>query len=95
MFIREKTIFIPSYVCRNGLKYVIPRKGYVWEEKFKSVRLKETCSTKRWESSKERDHSEDQGVGGRKGSEWILGKLAWGVWIGFEELRTVTGGRLL
>jgi hypothetical protein len=23
-------------------------------------------------------HSEDQGVGGRMGSEWILGRLAWG-----------------
>jgi hypothetical protein len=27
----------------------------------------------------ERDHLEDQGVGGRMGSEWILGRLAWGV----------------
>jgi hypothetical protein len=26
------------------------------------------------------------------GSEWILGRLAWGVWIGFDCLRTVTGG---
>jgi hypothetical protein len=29
------------------------------------------------------------------GSEWILGRLAWGVWIGFDWLRTGTGGRLL
>jgi hypothetical protein len=29
-----------------------------------------------WESPKERDHSEDQGVGGRMGSGWILGRLA-------------------
>jgi hypothetical protein len=29
-------------------------------------------------------HWEDQGVGGKMGSEWILGKLAWGVWIGFD-----------
>jgi hypothetical protein len=29
-------------------------------------------------SPKERDHLEDQGVGGKMGSEWILGKLAWG-----------------
>jgi hypothetical protein len=33
-----------------------------------------------WESPKERDHLEDQGVGGKMGSEWILGRLAWGVW---------------
>jgi hypothetical protein len=26
-----------------------------------------------WESTKEKDHSEDRGVDGRIGSEWILG----------------------
>jgi hypothetical protein len=31
-----------------------------------------------WESPKERDHLEDQGVGGKMGPEWILGELAWG-----------------
>jgi hypothetical protein len=31
------------------------------------------------ESQKERDHLEDQGVDGRMGSEWILGRLAEGV----------------
>jgi hypothetical protein len=44
---------------------------------------------------KERDHWEDQGVGGKMGSELILGRLAWGVWIGFDWLRTGTGGGLL
>jgi hypothetical protein len=35
--------------------------------------------TRFWlESRKERDHLEDQGVGGMMGSEWILGRLAWG-----------------
>jgi hypothetical protein len=47
------------------------------------------------ESKKERDHLEDQGIGGRMGSEWILGRLAWGLWIGFDGLRTGTGGGLL
>jgi hypothetical protein len=42
-----------------------------------------------------RDHWEDQGVGGRMGSEWILGILAWGVWIGFDWLRIGIGGELL
>jgi hypothetical protein len=47
----------------------------VWERREKCVRFW-------WESPKERDHSEDQGVGGRMGSEWILGRLAAGVdWI--------------
>jgi hypothetical protein len=27
---------------------------------------------------------EDQGVGGKMISEWILGRFAWGVWIGFN-----------
>jgi hypothetical protein len=48
-----------------------------------------------WESPKERDHLEDQGVGGKMGSEWILGRLAWGMWIGSDWLRTETGGVLL
>jgi hypothetical protein len=35
-----------------------------------------------WESPKERGHSEDQGVDGRMGSEWILGILSGSVnWI--------------
>jgi hypothetical protein len=35
-----------------------------------------------WESQKEKDHSEDQGVHGRMVSEFILGRLAGGVeWI--------------
>jgi hypothetical protein len=47
------------------------------------------------ESPKERYHLEDQGVGGKIGSDWILGRLALGVWIGFDWLRTGTGGGLL
>jgi hypothetical protein len=48
-----------------------------------------------WESPKERDHSEDQGVDGRMRSEWILGKLAVGVgWSGFNLLRLAAGGGL-
>jgi hypothetical protein len=44
-----------------------------------------------------------QGFGGKTrrkettwkmGSEWILGRLAWGVSIGFDWLRTGTGGGL-
>jgi hypothetical protein len=37
----------------------------------------------------------DQGVGGKMGSEWILGRLAWSVWIGLHWLRIGTGGGLL
>jgi hypothetical protein len=53
------------------------------------------CTRFWWESPKEREHLEDQGVGGKMGSEWILGRLAWGVWIGFDWVRTGTGGGLL
>jgi hypothetical protein len=48
-----------------------------------------------WEIAKETDHLEDHSVGGKMVSEWILGTLAWGVWIGFEWLKTGTGGELL
>jgi hypothetical protein len=53
------------------------------------------CTRFWWESPKERDHLEDQGVGGKMGSEWILGRLALGVSIGFDCLRTGTGDGLL
>jgi hypothetical protein len=36
------------------------------------------CTGFWWEIKKERDHLEDQGVGGKMGSEWILGRLAEG-----------------
>jgi hypothetical protein len=42
---------------------------YTWERR-------EKCTRFWWESPKERDHSEDQGIGGRMRSEWILGRLA-------------------
>jgi hypothetical protein len=38
----------------------------------------EKCRRFWWESPKERDHLEDHGVGGKMGSEWILGRLAFG-----------------
>jgi hypothetical protein len=47
-----------------------------------------------WESPKEREYSEDRGVVGRMGSEWILGSLVVGG-SGFNSLRTGTSGRLL
>jgi hypothetical protein len=31
-----------------------------------------------WESQKEKDHLEDQGINGRMGSEWFLRRLAEG-----------------
>jgi hypothetical protein len=59
------------------------------------VERRKNCTRFWWESPKERDHSEDQGVGGRMGSEWILRRLAWGGGTEFDQLRTGTGGGLL
>jgi hypothetical protein len=38
---------------------------------------------------------ERQGVDGRMGSEWVLGRLAGGVWIEYIWLRIEAGGRCL
>jgi hypothetical protein len=72
----------------RGEKIVQGFGGHAWERR-------ENCTRFWWERSNERDHSEDQGVGGRMGSEWTLGRLSSGVWIGFDWLRTGTGGGLL
>jgi hypothetical protein len=40
------------------------------------ARVRENCARSWWESPKERDHSEDQGVGGKMELEWILRRLA-------------------
>jgi hypothetical protein len=37
-----------------------------------------------WESQKERDHWEDQDVGGWTITKWILERYDWMVWCGFD-----------
>jgi hypothetical protein len=54
----------------------------------------ETCTGFWWESPKEKDHLEDEGVDGRMGSKWTLGDWL-GVWSGFTWLRIGTVGGLL
>jgi hypothetical protein len=61
---------------------------HTWERK-------EVCTGFWWESPKEGDRWEDQGVVGKMVTEWILGRLASGVWIGLDCLRSGTGGGLL
>jgi hypothetical protein len=41
----------------------------------------ETCTGFWWESPKEKDHLEDRGVDGRKGSKWTLDWLGGVEWI--------------
>jgi hypothetical protein len=38
---------------------------------------REKCTRFWWESPRERGHFEDQGVGGKMRSKWILGRLSW------------------
>jgi hypothetical protein len=53
------------------------------------------CKRCWWETQNERHYLEDQGIDGRKGSEWLLGRLAGGVYSGSSWLRIGTGGGLL
>jgi hypothetical protein len=49
---------------------------------------KEKCTIFWLKSQNEKDHSEDRGVDGRMGSEWILGRLALGVeWVQLAQNR--------
>jgi hypothetical protein len=51
----------------------------------------QTCTGFWWESPKEKDHLEDQGVDGR----WDLREIGWGMWSGFTWLRIRIVGGLL
>jgi hypothetical protein len=60
---------------------------HTWERKVYKVLVGKPEGT---------DHLEDQGVDGRMGSEWFLGRLAGGgVLIGFNWLKIGTSGELL
>jgi hypothetical protein len=45
--------------------------------------------------ARRKNHLEDQGVDGRMGSKWTLGRLAVMLWSGFTWLRIGTAGGLL
>jgi hypothetical protein len=53
------------------------------------------CTGFWWESVKEKDNLEDQGVDGMMGLKWTLGRLVGGVWSGFTWLRIGIVGGLL
>jgi hypothetical protein len=48
-----------------------------WQGMWHAGERREKCTRFWWESPKERDHLEDQGVDGKMGSEWILGGMDW------------------
>jgi hypothetical protein len=52
-----------------------------WAGHVARMERREKCTRFWWDSPKGNDHWEDQGVGGKMGSEWILVRLAWGMWI--------------
>jgi hypothetical protein len=89
-------------VAQWGASYFVLLPKYYWADQIKENEVGGTCGTHGrgmctrfwWEGQKERDHLEGQGVD-RMGSEWILRKLAGGVWIGFSWLRIGTCVRLL
>jgi hypothetical protein len=53
------------------------------------------CTSFLCESPKESGHSDDQGVDGRLRVDWILGRLAAGIWSGLRWLTIETRGGLL
>jgi hypothetical protein len=83
----EKTKYMLVSRCQKaGQRQSIKIGNMSFESVVKFKRLGTTLTDQNWE---------DQGFGGKMGSEWMLGRLAWGVWIGFDCLRTVTSGGLL
>jgi hypothetical protein len=95
---------INQYVKIKRIPYICLIKEYntiSWQVKSRRMRWhawerREKYTRFWWESPSEGYHLEDQGVGGKMGTEWIFGRLACGGgWIGFDWLRTGTGGGLL
>jgi hypothetical protein len=50
---------------------------HAWERK-------ETCKICQWETQKVKQHSEDRDIDGKMEAKWVLGRLAGGVWSGFN-----------
>jgi hypothetical protein len=69
------------YSSQNIIRHMKSRR-VSWTGHMVHMGEERKCTRFWWESLRERDHSEGQGVVGRMGSEWTLGKLAGGVdWI--------------
>jgi hypothetical protein len=78
---------------QNIIRFIKSRR-LGWAEHVARTERREKCTSFWWESPKERDNSEDWGVDGRMGSDWILGTLD-GVWRGFSWLSVGTSSEIL
>jgi hypothetical protein len=71
-------------VAQGRASYFILLPKYYYADKIKENEVGGTCGMHGrgmctrfwWKIQKERDHLKDQGVDGRMGSEWIIGRLA-------------------
>jgi hypothetical protein len=68
-----------SFIICTHAQILIGRLNQDGRDMWHAWKGRGKCTGFWWESQKERDHLEDQGVGGRMGSEWIVGRLAGGV----------------
>jgi hypothetical protein len=65
-----------TYSSLNIIRKIKSRRTW-WTEYV--ARMGEKRKMFWWEIPNERDHLEDKGIDGRRGSEWLLGRLARGM----------------
>jgi hypothetical protein len=74
-----------SYSSPDIIRHIKSRRMR-WEGMWHAWERGETC-TRFWWERQGKGHLKDQGIDGRMGSKWPLGRLTGGVWSGFTWLR--------
>jgi hypothetical protein len=83
--LEESHLYSSTYIVRH-----INSRKMRWAGHVACTGEERKCTRFWWESLKERDHSEDQGVDGRMGSEWIMAHSRLGIHITcMENMRKV------